>query len=175
MIIPQVVRINVYPSYNSSNYLGDIAVLTLSSDAEFTNYVMPLCLWEESSDDLNDIVGKEGTVSEYLNFQRNNWIILETIKKNYKIGANFYYCVICQKINILEDLDVFTEFWRIGMYFIDVNKFFFFFFDLSLGSWLGFWRKRYADGRAENGKDAGRIAPNVPVELSTVLFRIHVR
>lgn len=67
MITPQVVRISVYPSYNSSNYLGDVAVLTLSSDAEFTNYVMPLCLWDEGSDDLNDIVGKEGTVSEQLN------------------------------------------------------------------------------------------------------------
>jgi secreted trypsin-like serine protease len=58
----QVIRINVYPSYNSSNYLGDIAVLTLSSDAEYTNYVTPVCLWDERSDDVNDIVGKDGTV-----------------------------------------------------------------------------------------------------------------
>jgi len=59
---PQVIRIKVYPSYNSSSYFGDIAMLTLSSDAEFTNYVTPVCLWEERSDDLDDIVEKEGTV-----------------------------------------------------------------------------------------------------------------
>jgi len=37
-------------------------MLTLSSDAEFTNYVTPVCLWEERTDDLDDIVDKEGTV-----------------------------------------------------------------------------------------------------------------
>jgi len=58
----QVIRINVFPSYNSSNFLGDIAVLTLSSDAEFTNYVTPVCLWDEKSDNLDDVVGKDGTV-----------------------------------------------------------------------------------------------------------------
>lgn len=52
----------MYPSYNSSSYFGDIAMLTLSSDADFTNYVTPVCLWEERSDDLDDIVEKEGTV-----------------------------------------------------------------------------------------------------------------
>ncbi|XP_025407941.1 serine proteinase stubble-like isoform X2 [Sipha flava] len=58
----QVVRINVFPSYNSSNYLGDIAVLTLSSDAEFTNYVTPVCLWDNNFTDLSEIEGKDGTV-----------------------------------------------------------------------------------------------------------------
>jgi len=37
-------------------------MLTLSSDAEFTNYVTAVCLWEERSNDLDDIVDKEGTV-----------------------------------------------------------------------------------------------------------------
>ncbi|XP_050441515.1 uncharacterized protein LOC126846270 [Adelges cooleyi] len=58
----QVTRINVFPSYNSSNYLGDIAVLTLSSEVELTNYVTPVCMWDEKSNELDDIVGKEGTV-----------------------------------------------------------------------------------------------------------------
>lgn len=62
-VFSQVIRINVFPSYNSSNFLGDIALLTLSSDAEFTNYVTPVCLWDEKSDNLDEVVGKEGTVS----------------------------------------------------------------------------------------------------------------
>lgn len=37
-------------------------MLTLSSDAEFTSYVTPVCLWEERSDSLDDIVDKDGTV-----------------------------------------------------------------------------------------------------------------
>ncbi|XP_060878178.1 serine proteinase stubble-like isoform X2 [Metopolophium dirhodum] len=69
--IKQVIRIKVYPSYNSSSYFGDIAMLTLSSDAEFTNYVTPVCLWEERSDDLDDIVEKEGTVVGW-GFDENN-------------------------------------------------------------------------------------------------------
>lgn len=40
-------------------------MLTLSSDAEFTNYVTPVCLWEERSNDLDDIVEKEGTVRTF--------------------------------------------------------------------------------------------------------------
>ncbi|XP_029343478.1 serine proteinase stubble isoform X2 [Acyrthosiphon pisum] len=69
--IKQVIRIKVYPTYNSSSYFGDIAMLTLSSDAEFTNYVTPVCLWEERSDDLDDIVEKEGTVVGW-GFDENN-------------------------------------------------------------------------------------------------------
>ncbi|KAF0768506.1 serine proteinase stubble-like isoform X1 [Aphis craccivora] len=69
--IKQVVRIKVYPSYNSSSYYGDIAMLTLSSDAEFTSYVTPVCLWEERSDSLDDIVDKDGTVVGW-GFDENN-------------------------------------------------------------------------------------------------------
>ncbi|XP_027840204.1 serine proteinase stubble-like isoform X1 [Aphis gossypii] len=69
--IKQVVRIKVYPSYNSSSYYGDIAMLTLSSDAELTSYVTPVCLWEERSDSLDDIVDKDGTVVGW-GFDENN-------------------------------------------------------------------------------------------------------
>lgn len=53
---------NINPLYNSSNFQGDIAILTLSSDIEFTNYVRPVCTWEESNS-IEDIKGKEGVVS----------------------------------------------------------------------------------------------------------------
>ncbi|XP_025205868.1 serine proteinase stubble-like isoform X3 [Melanaphis sacchari] len=69
--IKQVVRIKVYPSYNSSSYFGDIAILTLSSDAEITSYVVPVCLWEERSDSLDDIIDKDGTVVGW-GFDENN-------------------------------------------------------------------------------------------------------
>lgn len=67
----QVIRIKVYPSYNSSSYFGDIAMLTLSSDAEFSSYVTPVCLWGERSDSLDDIIDKDGTVVGW-GFDENN-------------------------------------------------------------------------------------------------------
>lgn len=58
----EVSRMNINPLYNSSNFQGDIAILTLSSDIEFTNYVRPVCTWEESNS-IEDIKGKEGVVA----------------------------------------------------------------------------------------------------------------
>lgn len=54
----QVKDVHIYPGYNSSNFLGDIAVLILSSSVEYTTFVRPCCLWRFST----SVVGKEGTV-----------------------------------------------------------------------------------------------------------------
>lgn len=58
----QVFRLNVHPAYNSSNFHNDIAVLTLSSDVQFTTFVRPICVWEPENN-IHDIVGTEGVVS----------------------------------------------------------------------------------------------------------------
>lgn len=87
----QVIRINVYPNYNSSNYLGDIAILTLSSDAEFTNYVTPVCLWDERSDNLNDIVDKEGTVR----FEKFTTFYDNIIVDGKQLGRRLFCIIKC--------------------------------------------------------------------------------
>lgn len=51
--------IYIHPQYNHSGYYNDIAVLRLSEPVEITNYVRPVCLWEEP-DDLNEVEGKLG-------------------------------------------------------------------------------------------------------------------
>lgn len=54
------------PQFNYTTYMGDIAVLELSSPVEFTPYVRPVCLWDSNETELSEIVGKEGTVSKFL-------------------------------------------------------------------------------------------------------------
>lgn len=62
----QVVEILVHPAYNSSNYQSDLALLILSSPVQFTKYVRPVCLWDKTEVDLENVINKEGTVSNIL-------------------------------------------------------------------------------------------------------------
>jgi hypothetical protein len=59
--IKQVSKIAVHPSYNGDTYYGDLAVLTLSSDVEYSRYVRPVCLWEAAINTA-DVEGKTGSV-----------------------------------------------------------------------------------------------------------------
>ncbi|XP_018579158.1 serine protease gd-like [Anoplophora glabripennis] len=59
MIEPE--SIHVHPDYESNSSDADIAVLVLTESVEFTKYIRPLCLWNSDSN-LNNVVGKEGTV-----------------------------------------------------------------------------------------------------------------
>nr|XP_023012927.1 uncharacterized protein LOC111502961 [Leptinotarsa decemlineata] len=56
-----VEKIIVHPKYNSQTFSFDIAILKLSSPAKITDYVRPICLWNEQTD-LGVVVGKAGTV-----------------------------------------------------------------------------------------------------------------
>jgi Trypsin. len=64
-LLPQVKRVHIYPTFNSSNYLGDIALLQLSSDVDYSMYVRPVCLWDDSTAplQLSAVEGRDGTVS----------------------------------------------------------------------------------------------------------------
>ncbi|XP_075219545.1 uncharacterized protein LOC142323596 [Lycorma delicatula] len=68
----QVKDVHVYPGYNSSNYLGDIAILILSSAVEYTPYVRPCCLWKFDQ----SVVDEEGTVVGW-GFDENNKVTEE--------------------------------------------------------------------------------------------------
>ncbi|KAJ9576185.1 hypothetical protein L9F63_006918 [Diploptera punctata] len=60
--VKQIVEIIVHPKYNSSNFQADLAILLLSSPAEYTVFVRPVCLWDRQQTDLSYVIGKEGTV-----------------------------------------------------------------------------------------------------------------
>ncbi|CAG2054243.1 unnamed protein product [Timema podura] len=60
--IRKVSKVHVHPSYNSSDFRADLAILMLSSPVEFTMYVRPVCLWSPSFTELKVVEGKDGTV-----------------------------------------------------------------------------------------------------------------
>ncbi|XP_050308708.1 serine protease gd-like [Anthonomus grandis grandis] len=57
-----VESIKVHPSFNASVYYNDIAVVTLASPVEFTNFVRPCCLWDDKDVNIENLVGKRGLV-----------------------------------------------------------------------------------------------------------------
>lgn len=58
----QASEILVHPEYNSIDYANDIAIIILSADATFTNYVQPICLWKSDRTEISEVLGKFGTV-----------------------------------------------------------------------------------------------------------------
>ncbi|RZC34687.1 limulus clotting factor C-like [Asbolus verrucosus] len=56
-----VSKITVHPKYNAQTFNNDIAVIKLASPVEITNYVRPVCLWDEGLN-LQAVVSKAGTV-----------------------------------------------------------------------------------------------------------------
>lgn len=54
--------IHVHPDYVPFTANADIALITISGEVKFTNFIRPLCLWSEK-DDLARVVGQEGTVA----------------------------------------------------------------------------------------------------------------
>lgn len=43
-------------------FANDIAIIRLSDDAVFNDYVHPVCLWKSGTTDIEEVVGKLGTV-----------------------------------------------------------------------------------------------------------------
>ncbi|XP_046683966.1 LOW QUALITY PROTEIN: serine proteinase stubble-like [Homalodisca vitripennis] len=72
----QVRDVHVHPRYNSTNYLDDLAVLVLSSPAEFTKFVRPVCLWPKNNFNLPSIDNMEGTVVGW-GYDENNQVTEE--------------------------------------------------------------------------------------------------
>lgn len=41
---------------------NDIAIILLATQATFSNYIQPICLWNAKTTDLSEVVGKQGVV-----------------------------------------------------------------------------------------------------------------
>lgn len=60
--IQQVAKIILHPNHSSIDLKNDIAIIRLSTDATFNNYVQPICLWSSHKLELSEVIGREGTV-----------------------------------------------------------------------------------------------------------------
>ncbi|KAG4065746.1 hypothetical protein HA402_012424 [Bradysia odoriphaga] len=56
----QVGEILLHPKYRLRSLVNDIALVRLSTQAEFNNYVQPICVWMTNETDLSNVVGKYG-------------------------------------------------------------------------------------------------------------------
>lgn len=57
--VHQALQATLHPEYNHTYYFNDIAVLKLSRNAEFNDFVRPVCLWEDSLS-IDSLIGKSG-------------------------------------------------------------------------------------------------------------------
>lgn len=71
--IKGVINRIVFPFYNPNSYHGDICILTLDSQIEYSQYVRPVCIWDHPAD-LSVIIGHLGTYS--------GWGITETDRES---------------------------------------------------------------------------------------------
>lgn len=60
----QVSQVLPHPQYSAQTYGNDIALLKLANPAEFTDYVRPVCLWQENTD-LSSVINKQGKLIDF--------------------------------------------------------------------------------------------------------------
>lgn len=57
----QVSSIIPHPQYNPQSYSDDIAIVKFKVPADITDFVRPVCLWQEAAD-LNTVINKAGNI-----------------------------------------------------------------------------------------------------------------
>lgn len=55
-------RVIPHPGFTTSELRNDIAIIRLSTEATFTNYVQPICLWESNKVAISVVTKEHGTV-----------------------------------------------------------------------------------------------------------------
>ncbi len=58
----QVHKIITHPDYNPDSLRDDIAIIRLSTEANLSNYVQPICLWNLNKVAVSEVTNKLGTV-----------------------------------------------------------------------------------------------------------------
>ena len=58
----QVAEIIIHPNYKRIDLSNDIAIIRLSDDATFNEFVQPICLWSADNTEIAEIMGKQNTV-----------------------------------------------------------------------------------------------------------------
>lgn len=52
----------IHSKYSQSDLLNDIALVRLATEATFTPFVQPICLWDDKRTALSEVLGKNGVV-----------------------------------------------------------------------------------------------------------------
>lgn len=55
-------RLIVHSAYSESDLLNDIAIIRLATEATFTAYVQPICVWDINRLALDEVIGRNGVV-----------------------------------------------------------------------------------------------------------------
>lgn len=55
-------QIIIHGGYSETDLLNDIAMIRLATEATFTEYIQPICLWDINRVALNEVVGRNGIV-----------------------------------------------------------------------------------------------------------------
>lgn len=71
-------NIIVHDDYNPQTYSNDIALVELTSKVDITDYVRPVCLWDEDTE-LNAIIDKAGKDKSRLTHQFKQFLFLKSI------------------------------------------------------------------------------------------------
>lgn len=58
----QAGNIFLHPKFDSIDLSNDIAIVRLSNEATFNNFVRPICLWDSNKRSLSEVSGRFGTV-----------------------------------------------------------------------------------------------------------------
>lgn len=103
-----VENIKVHPDYNASTYSRDLAILQLREPVSYTDWVRPACLWPDNQIDLQNVIGKKGSVvgwgfddtgmaSEELNLVEMPVVDQETCLRSYneffvRFTSSYTYC-----------------------------------------------------------------------------------
>lgn len=103
-----VSQIVVHPHYNASAYKMDASILKLREQVEYTEFVRAACLWPEDQIDLNNVIGKKGSVvgwgfddtgvaTEELTYVEMPVVDTETCIRSYseffvKFTSEYSYC-----------------------------------------------------------------------------------
>lgn len=58
----QAHRLIIHDSYDPNIFRDDIAIIRLATEAIFTPYVQPICLWDVNQGALEKVIGRNGTV-----------------------------------------------------------------------------------------------------------------
>ncbi|KAJ8963550.1 hypothetical protein NQ314_005555 [Rhamnusium bicolor] len=76
-------KIIVHPKYSAQTFSNDLAILKLTTPADITDYVRPICLWEEQIS-LEMVVGKQGIVVGW-GFDENGKVTEELTKAHMPV------------------------------------------------------------------------------------------
>ncbi|KAJ8712861.1 hypothetical protein PYW08_008165 [Mythimna loreyi] len=58
-----VMAIYIGENFNATSFSNDVAILVLNEPVKYTDWVRPACLWPDNATDLNNIIGKKGSVA----------------------------------------------------------------------------------------------------------------